>query len=674
MMKRALSLLLAVCLLVGLLPTVALWSSAATYSGTCGTNVKWSLNTDTGVLTISGSGAMTDYAQSSKVPWYSYRNSIKTASIESGVTRIGSYAFSNCSSLTSVTIGDSVASIGDSAFRNCSSLTSVTIPDSVTSIGSYAFYSCSSLTSVTIPDSVTSIRDAAFDACDNLLRVTVLNPRCDIDDQDLLFDPKNYSDLGHLGKTVIYGYENSTAQSYAESYGHQFAVVEEAPAEAEGSNKDIIILLDNSLSMYYDTEDGSTTNRAIALEALDQFLEIVFANENEGNNRVCLITYHTTAFLHNLNKPDGYRKDANLSKEVIWGNAFLDDGDAIYTLASCAMDEATVDQSLDSSGGATNPESALLLAQQVAALRPVDTERDLAIVMFTDGKPTARLSNEYDYNMDGSGVDTSSREHNETLAAGISLRNFVESYENCESSIYSVALLNSQAESANVNEYYTMVGYLYGAGDAARQWVGTQDDNILADVGVAANWKKTTGFSDVYLPLYGDASEREEDLKELFALIASIALESEANIYSGSCGTNVWFKLNLDTGVLTISGSGAMANYVYGEAPWFSYRNSIKTIIIEDSVTSIGNYAFAYCDSLTNLTIPASVTKVGELAFGNCKTLESVAIKNPQCAIGDVFFPLWGEPVIFGYPGSTAEAFAAEMGYKFVGHLYENGV
>ena len=141
----------------------------------------------------------------------------------SGLTSIGTYAFSNCDSLTSVIISNSVTSIGDSAFRSCSSLTSVTIPDSVTSIGSsafdntayyynsnnwvnnvlyigkhlieakssisgtytikdgtltiadYAFYNCSSLTSVTIPDSVTSIGFSAFDGCSSLTSVTFKN-------------------------------------------------------------------------------------------------------------------------------------------------------------------------------------------------------------------------------------------------------------------------------------------------------------------------------------------------------------------------------------------------------------------------------------------------------------------------------------------------------------------
>ena len=95
-----------------------------------------------------------------------YCNMLHRAVIGSrGVTSIGSYAFSSCSSLASVTIPDGVTSIRDNAFYLCSSLASVTIPDSVTSIRDNAFYNCYSLASVTIPDSVTSIENYAFYYC-----------------------------------------------------------------------------------------------------------------------------------------------------------------------------------------------------------------------------------------------------------------------------------------------------------------------------------------------------------------------------------------------------------------------------------------------------------------------------------------------------------------------------
>ena len=89
------------------------------------------------------------------------------------VTRIGDFAFVNCTSLTSITIPDGVTSIGFAAFRGCSSLTSITIPDSVTSIGDYAFMRCSSLTSITIGAGVISIGDFAFYECSKLTSITI---------------------------------------------------------------------------------------------------------------------------------------------------------------------------------------------------------------------------------------------------------------------------------------------------------------------------------------------------------------------------------------------------------------------------------------------------------------------------------------------------------------------
>ena len=99
--------------------------------------------------------------------------SLTSITIPNGVTSIGGLAFSGCSSLTSITIPNNVTSIGTSTFSGCSSLTSVTIPNSVTSIGNYAFRDCSSLTSVTIPDGVTSIGSAAFYNCSSLTSITI---------------------------------------------------------------------------------------------------------------------------------------------------------------------------------------------------------------------------------------------------------------------------------------------------------------------------------------------------------------------------------------------------------------------------------------------------------------------------------------------------------------------
>ena len=184
MKKRIFSLILALAMLCALLPQAALTASAEVYSGSCGAegdNLTWSLDTTTGLLTITGSGEMADYFWNSGAPWYKFHDSITDVSLPEGLISIGSRAFYGCSSLTGVTIPDSVTSIGDLAFYACSSLTSVTIPTGVTSIGEGAFERCSSLTSVTIPASVTSIGWSAFSHCDALTAIDVSagNPNYD---------------------------------------------------------------------------------------------------------------------------------------------------------------------------------------------------------------------------------------------------------------------------------------------------------------------------------------------------------------------------------------------------------------------------------------------------------------------------------------------------------------
>ena len=86
-------------------------------------NVTWSLENST--LTISGSGAMRDYAAANEVPWNDSIATIKTVVIENGVTNVGDYAFSGCESLTSVTIPKSVTKIGNDAFKSCTNLADV---------------------------------------------------------------------------------------------------------------------------------------------------------------------------------------------------------------------------------------------------------------------------------------------------------------------------------------------------------------------------------------------------------------------------------------------------------------------------------------------------------------------------------------------------------------------
>ncbi len=139
--------------------------------GTCGANLTWILGED-GVLTISGSGKMTNWGTGDAVAWASNRASIKSVYLEAGVTSIGDLAFASCANVTSIAIPNNLTAIGLSAFMSCSALKSIQIPQGVTSIEDYTFYGCSGLTKITIPAGVATIGDYAFADCSALQSIT----------------------------------------------------------------------------------------------------------------------------------------------------------------------------------------------------------------------------------------------------------------------------------------------------------------------------------------------------------------------------------------------------------------------------------------------------------------------------------------------------------------------
>ncbi|MEG2834291.1 MAG: leucine-rich repeat protein, partial [Ruthenibacterium sp.] len=162
------------------------------------TDLTATLSADETTLTIAGTGRMKDFSTNatSRPPWFSSNNSIRTVTISQGVTSIGNYAFAylkalpsvviptgvtsigcyafdGCSNLKSAMISEGVTFIGEGAFRRCSLLQSITIPVGVTSIGSMVFNECGSLTSVVIPAGVTDIGNYAFADCLQLQTATI---------------------------------------------------------------------------------------------------------------------------------------------------------------------------------------------------------------------------------------------------------------------------------------------------------------------------------------------------------------------------------------------------------------------------------------------------------------------------------------------------------------------
>ena len=116
--------------------------------------------------------------------------------------------------------------------------------------------------------------------------------------------------------------------------------------------------------------------------------------------------------------------------------------------------------------------------------------------------------------------------------------------------------------------------------------------------------------------------------------LQTVTLHCTDNTYlgRGTCGDNLVWILD-EGGTLIISGTGDMKNYTDSSTSWNNHQSEIKTVIIEDGVTSIGSSAFTRCSNMTSIIIPDSVTSIGDYAFHYCYSLTSVTIPNSVTSI-----------------------------------------
>ncbi len=171
-------------------------------SGSCGANLTWTLN-EKGTLTISGTGAMTDWTTPDNLPWKPNRYDITEIIISKGVTTVGKLAFCSLENVKSVSIPEGVTSIGYGAFQN-NAITDINIPSTVTVIDMEAFYSCGYLKSLSIPEKVESIGVRAFALCGSLETVV-------IPDKDITIGNGAFSDCKGLVSVLL------NRNSYSES-------------------------------------------------------------------------------------------------------------------------------------------------------------------------------------------------------------------------------------------------------------------------------------------------------------------------------------------------------------------------------------------------------------------------------------------------------------------------
>ncbi len=613
-------------------------ANAETYSGTCGDNLTWSLDTETGELVISGTGSMKSFIYSSSMPWYNYRSSIKKVTIGNGVTSIGKNAFYSCDSLTSVTIGNGVTSIGGYAFENCTELenvyysgdivswcdiafsddcsnpmcyadnfyingelvTELVIPDSVTSIGKYAFINCSGLTSITIPGSVTSIAGVAFSEYEN---------------------------------TILYLEKGSYAETYANS---KYIPIPYHYTIDENTEDVISVKLTSKFSFKIDTKSYTMTinctgnmpslaNEDIPWADYKGYIKHVIIND--GCTSISANAFQNFNAIESVTIPDSVTRIENRMfygcsnlTSVIIPDSVISIGE--YAFYHCSdLTSITIPDSVTSIGNSVFKNCTALTSITIP-----DSVTSIGESVFRNCKALTNIT--IPDSVTSIGYETFS---DCTALTSITIPDSVTSigysvFENC-TALTSITIPDSVTSIGNsvfknctaltsitIPDSVTVFGN-YAFENCTALTTATIGNGVT-HIGCSA-FENCTGLTELTMPI-------------------------SAKIYISKYDSNIdgsfYGCTNIEKITLT-KGNGTVQEYTsstYKYTPWYISR--CPDVVIEDGVTGIGGYTFYECIGLKNVTIGNGVTSIGSNAFYGCISLTSVTNGNSVTSIGSGAF------------------------------------
>ncbi len=492
-----------------------------------------------------------------------------TYTVPDGVEDI-SGAFTECFYLHNLILPESITVLGNRALSGMESLSTIQLPPTLTAIGDYAFADCTQLSSITVPGGVAYVGEYAFEGCTQLQTVVL------------------QEGIQMLGQGAFAGctkLKNVTVPSSMQQFNA--GVFENCTALEEITLPDTMSVImpycfRNCTSLTrmvypkgvdgigYEAFAGCTSLKEIVLH--DGIIEIF---QRAFMDCTSLTEITLPAYCYTIDEMDGiFRGCTSLE------NIYVPEENQLY----CSVDGILFGKYWDGSG-----------LEEVIAYPPGRKDTSFTV---PDG---------ITYIM-GSAFQSSQLEHIVLPA-----------------SVYDIgggAFRNSKLKSIVIPDgVESLYSYTFsGCSQLASITLPESLTNISSDV-----FWNCTSLKDVY---YKGTEEQWSQIR-----ISDYGNEclTNANIHyrgimdSGSCGSNLRWELY--EGVMTISGSGAMPDYERPElVPWAVVRSKIKSLVIGENVTSVGQYSFAFCDDLTEVVLKNDVAYIAEFAFEGCKALERIQI------------------------------------------------
>ena len=537
---------------------------------------------------------------------FSSCSSLTSITIPESVTSIGYEAFYGCSALTSITIPNSVTSIRNYTFKNCSALTSITIPNSVTSIGERAFENCSSLTSITIPENVTSIGDHAFYDCSSLKSVVWNATNC----TDFRFDQSTVTSITfgnsvkHIPAYLCYRMENLQSVVIPNS------VTSIGMGTFSGCSSLTSITIPNSVTSIEDaTFDGCSSLTSITLP-----------------NSVTSIGYsafYGCSSLTSITIPESVTSigerafgDCSSLTSVVWNakNCYNESQWSPFYGGTSQITSFTFGDSVES--------IPRYLCDRMENLTSVTIGKSVTNIGYSAFHGCSSLTSVV-WNV--AEIKDFKRDQEPFSSSSITVFTFGDDVKSIPAYLcFEMESLQSIVIPNNVD---SVKSYAFnGCSSLKSVRIGEGLKYIDQDAFSKCTALESIEWNAINCNVYSQYTNH-------------LPFSSCEQITSFTFGDSVdsipqylCYKMNNLQSIIIPNSVTSIGNSAFQDC------SALSSVIIGNSVTSIGDYAFYSCDSLTSVTIPNSVTNIGSYAFQHCSSLASVTIGNSVTSIRDNAF------------------------------------